>query len=733
MPSRQQFGGEYRLFLAVAFVGLTTMLVMPSRADQIDTTLFNATTNSGGDEAPGLGTGFSVSSSVGGTDDPQGAFGNNDGPIEPSTFIFGDGGTTDNGNGTMGDGGETVDTISWSTTSPVLITGYRFDISGDGGGASRGTDLVRFNSAGEADDFWDANFSSGATNRTFAIPQIASSFSINTTRSSTAGPRINEIDAIVPDSLPGTLRVAPIHFNATTNVVGEGDDAPGLALGFSNSTLLAGETIQDAFGNNNGGVEGNTVIFSDSGAVADNLNNTFDVGTETIDFIEWTTSSALTVYGYQIGIGADSPAGSRGVELMRFYVNGVVRDTIDANHVTTMNVQRVFGGGAATGSTFRLEVTRFAATGPRIFEIDPILAQNVAPTANANGAYTYSAGVLSQTLSSAGSVDPEAIPLAAYNWSTSGTISTAANPTIGIASTGLTHPNSTVPLTLTVTDFEGATGNSGTQFNYTNAAPTANAGGALAFNASLANVTANGSGGDVDLAVNATIVNFETHALDWTSGASPIGNTPSTGYAAISITRSALNGITFAQAVAAGLTTTSSSIPLTLTATDFSGSTATSSTTISYSNSAPSAGAATATVNPNYSVSFFDVFTDLDLAGNGFTSSFETLTFEFDLTQATLASQVGDGFFNGGTSPTQTTSGTLSGTLSLSQLISLFGGLGTYTAWANVRDAAGLVASQSFTVNVVPEPSSLLVWSGLATLVCGARWRRRGRGAAAAR
>lgn len=143
-------------------------------------------------------------------------------------------------------------------------------------------------------------------------------------------------------------------------------------------------------------------------------------------------------------------------------------------------------------------------------------------------------------------------------------------------------------------------------------------------------------------------------------------------------------------------------------------------------NTGPTAASATSTNNPNYSNTFAGVFNDADLAANQFISSYETLMFEFDTSPATLASQIGDGFMTGSTTPIQFTAGLLNGTLSLTQLLAIFGNLGTYTAYANVKDAAGLVHSIPFQVNVVPEPSSLLVWTGLIGAV--AVWQRRRRG-----
>jgi cysteine-rich repeat protein len=164
--------------------------------------LWNAASNVAPvDEAPGLSTGFTASSAVFGTDIPEDAFGNGDGAVEPNTFIFGDGGTGDNGNAILGDGGETVDFIEWQTTSPTTVLGYelaltQFDPFG------RETELVRFLVDGVERDLFDNDSETGADNstihtvlRSFGSFVTGSTFRIEVTRSGLA-PRITEINAL---------------------------------------------------------------------------------------------------------------------------------------------------------------------------------------------------------------------------------------------------------------------------------------------------------------------------------------------------------------------------------------------------------------------------------------------------------------------------------------------------------------------------------------------------------
>lgn len=492
----------------------------------VNSTLFNAETNvAPPDESPGQGYNFTATSRVLGTDDPEGAFGNNDGAVEGGSFIFGDALTADNGNGTLGDGGETVSQLSWNTRQNVLVAGMRVQADSDGAGSSfsRGTQLMGLNVQGEQDRLYDNNAANGPVDLLFTIPQLGNTFSLQTTRQLTTGERIVEVDAIVPDPLPGSLRVAPIHFNATTNT--GGDEAPGLGFNYASTALIPGDTVQDAFGNNDGGIEPSTVIFSDSGAVADNGNNTFDVGTETIDEISWQTTSPLTLYGFEVNLEPDGATDYRGTELVRFFVNGSLVDTIDYNGLAA-TIDRVFDGGPVVGSSFAIQLTRsVAGGGPRVFEINAILAQNVAPTAEANGAYVFSAGTTSVNLSSTGSADPEGIPLTSYNWQVSGGPAlSGSSPALTLVQSGLTSTTATNTVALTVTDFESATGNDSATLSYSNVAPSPSA---TAVGGPAYSITFSGSFGDADLAINSLLPFFEN--LDYEFDLAPAATAAEVG------------------------------------------------------------------------------------------------------------------------------------------------------------------------------------------------------------
>ena len=186
-----------------------------------DRIAFNAASNScytgqgGDDDGPGGAFNFSSTATVAGNaDDIEGAFGNNNGPIEPNDVIFADGGAVDNGNGLFGDGGEFVDFLEWDTATPLTLAGFRLGLSGDGAGNPfRDTELVRFLVEGVQVDLFDNNGFDGDVDRLFSGgPVTGNDFRIEFTRTTAGGGRIFEIDAIlgvpVPEPASGALVLA---------------------------------------------------------------------------------------------------------------------------------------------------------------------------------------------------------------------------------------------------------------------------------------------------------------------------------------------------------------------------------------------------------------------------------------------------------------------------------------------------------------------------------------------
>ena len=147
-----------RLAMTVTTLAVALCLAPLALGATVDTTLFNANDNDPGDaiggvdEAAGLSTNITASSAVG-ADNPKDAFGNNDTDVEGPTFIFANGRTADTTPDLLlGNNGESVDSLTWETTSVVVIDGYRFTPGTDGDGTTRGTETIQFSVEGEADD-----------------------------------------------------------------------------------------------------------------------------------------------------------------------------------------------------------------------------------------------------------------------------------------------------------------------------------------------------------------------------------------------------------------------------------------------------------------------------------------------------------------------------------------------------------------------------------------------------
>ncbi len=197
-------------FLSLMTCGAVVCLLVFSQASNaavVNTDILNADSNGAGDEAPGEtdATSFSISSAVG-DDNPADAFGNNDGTIEPNTFIFGDGGVVDNGNDIFGDGGETVDFIEWHTNSPIQLGGLNIELGGDAlvDGANRSTELIRVLVEGVEVALFDNNGAAAfPTGVDIIFPSvIGDDFRVEFTRTTEPGGRIFEINALDASVVP---------------------------------------------------------------------------------------------------------------------------------------------------------------------------------------------------------------------------------------------------------------------------------------------------------------------------------------------------------------------------------------------------------------------------------------------------------------------------------------------------------------------------------------------------
>jgi len=203
------------VIFSAAFVATICLAGIAAAVPIVDPILFNAITNTGGDEAPGLGTNFASNSQYQGIDDEEDAFGNNDGLVELSSFIHGEAGGADNGDQTLGNG-EVVNFISWDTTSSVTIVGYQITVESDGFApqGNRATQLIAFYVNNVLQDLFDNNGVTSTTDRIFSGgPITGSSFRVETTQQfNSNGNRILEINAIVPE--PSSLSLLSVGLAA---------------------------------------------------------------------------------------------------------------------------------------------------------------------------------------------------------------------------------------------------------------------------------------------------------------------------------------------------------------------------------------------------------------------------------------------------------------------------------------------------------------------------------------
>jgi hypothetical protein len=305
--------------------------------------------------------------------------------------------------------------------------------------------------------------------------------------------------------------------------------------------------------------------------------------------------------------------------------------------------------------------------------INPYVSQ--APIAEANGPYEFRGTALSVTASAAGSRDPDGGTLA-YSW-TKGTSPTAASNVVTLAQSGLTSPSSTSAIMLTVTDSSSQTGSDTAELRYVNTPPTVDAGPDIVFDGTMATVAVTGTVTDPDVAANSQVAGFETLTLAWSAGQTPA---------------SAANSISFAQAVAAGLTT-GAPATLALTATDRSGTTGADSLAMRYRNTEPRVVGVFGGLDGAGSLLFGAEVSEPDLAVNdaGF-GDFEQLDWEFDFAPATTPVEIGDGFLTG--TMTATEDGRVRGAVDIATLASEPGFVCCFVdAYINVVDLSGAVHS----------------------------------------
>lgn len=211
--------------------------VQPSGLVFLDRLAFNASSNTytgrgaaaRDDEGTGPVPSFSARSRVLGTDLVEDAFGNKNGAVEPESFIFGDAGEPDNGDLILGNGGETVDFLSWQTPAPTTIAGMRLQLSGDGISSNRDTEMVQILVEGHVVDCFDNNGFDGLVTRIFPDgPVTGDDFRVEFTRTVSSGGRLFDIDALTsaPVTHSGSVVLNELCAENHSSLEDEDGDSP---------------------------------------------------------------------------------------------------------------------------------------------------------------------------------------------------------------------------------------------------------------------------------------------------------------------------------------------------------------------------------------------------------------------------------------------------------------------------------------------------------------------------
>ncbi len=302
--------------------------------------------------------------------------------VEPGTSIFAD-----------GPGSGHVDTIEWQTCEPVNLNRIEIRLSQDGASAYRGTSAYRLLASADGLDFWlisggqvplrngvMANAPLLITDQDLTgVTTGLRAFRLELTRLSDGGPRLIEIDGFGTPETTTIEFLDRLAFNAANNLLtgragaAADDEGPGLAIEFAVSSRQNGiDRVEDAFGNANGSLAADAFAFADGG-VQDNGTEAMGDGGETVDYVAWATDRPLCVKGYRLIQGGNDAGVWRNLELVRFLVDGEERDFFD-NAGRAGEVLRRFAGDVVEGSRFRVELTRATSAGPRLIEMDALLA-----------------------------------------------------------------------------------------------------------------------------------------------------------------------------------------------------------------------------------------------------------------------------------------------------------------------------------------------------------------------
>jgi hypothetical protein len=279
------------------------------------------------------------------------------------------------------------------------------------------------------------------------------------------------------------------------------------------------------------------------------------------------------------------------------------------------------------------------------------------------------------------------------------------NKIVGIANSGLQSTTDVATFRIAVTeDLTGFSGGTDTvSVSYNNAGPTATVGPDITYSASNLSQTAQGGVIDADLAVNAVVAGFESHAFEWSEGGGALPGSPSA------------NPNLLVNILNSGLTNTLDTTTFDITVTDLAGASDSNSILVSYQNSDVLIALAIATPVGN-DIQFDLDIQDADLAVNDLgLVDFELITTSFLLD---------GGAFVGLAELLATGTEYLTET----ELIALFG-LGAHALEVRTADRfrtnGGTFQSAFINFTVVPEPGTATLL-GLGLIGFSLASRRRG-------
>jgi uncharacterized repeat protein (TIGR02543 family) len=180
--------------------------------------------------------------------------------------------------------------------------------------------------------------------------------------------------------------------SVTFNSSALGVDA-GLSTNVKRSSIIHDwDNVLDAFGGGSHAsydatafMFGNNRVPDDGDSVMGNWLKTPDPSgaflwkTESLDWITWDTTQAVTLAGYQIDL---SLSDTRPTKFIRFSVGGVVVDTYDNGSAVANGLVTRYFNQPVSGSSFKVEVTSATVNGPLIREIDAVLLTGTVMVAN---------------------------------------------------------------------------------------------------------------------------------------------------------------------------------------------------------------------------------------------------------------------------------------------------------------------------------------------------------------